>query len=136
MNLNTIWKGFLFKKNSDGKIQKFLPRTEAELVTLRNGTDIENEIRNTANPITSHKSGYNIDILDAANKPPLYFKLYGTSKQTITTGAQLLKSPFQSDYDSYEPGRIWTAVYNTDTGQWSQLMVHTPNAHVNGSGAN
>lgn len=44
MDVQSVLKGFLFKKSSDGNLHKFLPRTEAELVTMKNGNDVEIEI--------------------------------------------------------------------------------------------
>ncbi len=104
MDVKSVLKGFLFKKSSDGDLHKFLPRTEAELVTMKNGDNAENRIQNTATPIVKSVRGVEIAIDNAANRDPLSFTLYGKSVQATTTGAQLLKSPFQSDYDSYEPG--------------------------------
>lgn len=46
MDVKSVLKGFLFKKSSDGNLHKFLPRTEAELVTMKNGNDAEAEINN------------------------------------------------------------------------------------------
>lgn len=46
MDVKFVLKGFLFKKSSDGNLHKFLPRTEAELVTMKNGNDAETEINN------------------------------------------------------------------------------------------
>ena len=104
MNAKSILKGFLFKKSSDGNLHKFLPRTEAELVTMKNGDNAENRIQNTATPIIKSVRGVEIAVDNVTSRDPLSFTLYGKSVQATTTGAQLLKSPFQSDYDSYEPG--------------------------------
>ena len=61
MNVTSVLKGFLFKKSSDDNLHQFLPRTEAELVTMKNGKDLETEV-NILNKTIGKLSGLSTSV--------------------------------------------------------------------------